>query len=178
MFGKKKNSKLINEIIRLNDAAVYAEEQGDSIMILSYIDKALEMAGRIKKYQLLNWIVECNYTRYHFLYDSDIDKRQCRDTYMYLRNIVKTNISQEQFKIIKEQYSILLIDLMSLLLDGKSNELFEEILEEVCNLSEDNEIETKRIFANYVFRFGCFILCEIRKLCCGNSLWYDDFKSG
>lgn len=144
MFGKKKNSKLINEIIRLNDAAVYAEEQGDSIMILSYIDKALEMAGRIKKYQLLNWIVECNYTRYHFLYDSDIDKRQCRDTYMYLRNIVKTNISQEQFKIIKEQYSILLIDLMSLLLDGKSNELFEEILEEVCNLSEDNEIEIQR----------------------------------
>lgn len=57
MFGKKKNSKLINKVIRLNDEAAYAEKQGDLIKVLSCIDRALEMVGGIKEYQLLNWIV-------------------------------------------------------------------------------------------------------------------------
>lgn len=143
MFGKKKNSKLINKVIRLNDEAAYAEKQGDLIKVLSCIDRALEMAGGIKEYQLLNWIVECNYTRYHFLYDPDVDKQESRDIFIYLRNIVKNNVSEEQFKIIKTQYALLLIDLMSLILEGKSSELFEEILEEAVALSKDNEIETQ-----------------------------------
>ena len=116
MFGKKKNSKLINKVIRLNDEAAYAEKQGDLIKVLSCIDRALEMVGGIKEYQLLNWIVECNYTRYHLLYDSDVDKQESRDIFIYLRNIVKNNVSEEQFKIIKTQYALLLIDLMSLML--------------------------------------------------------------
>ena len=144
MFGKKKNSKLINKVIRLNDEAAYAEKQGDLIKVLSCIDRALEMVGGIKEYQLLNWIVECNYTRYHLLYDSDVDKQESRDIFIYLRNIVKNNVSEEQFKIIKTQYALLLIDLMSLMLEGKSSELFEEILEEAVALSKDNEIETQR----------------------------------
>lgn len=144
MFGKRKNKKLINEIIRLNDEAVNAEKQGDSVRVLSCIDNAWELAGKNKTHQLLNWVVMCNYTRYHLLYDPNVDKRQSRETYIYLRNIVKNNISKEQYNIIKEQYGVLLVDLMSLQLEGKQNGLFEEILEEAFVLSEDNEIETQR----------------------------------
>ena len=69
MFGKKKNIKRINEVIRLNDEAVYAEEQGDVVRALICIDKAWKMAKEIEAYQLLNWVVECNRNHYHLLYD-------------------------------------------------------------------------------------------------------------
>lgn len=144
MFGKKKNIKRINEVIRLNDEAVYAEEQGDVVRALICIDKAWEMAKEIEAYQLLNWVVECNRNHYHLLYDPNVDKRQSMDTYMYLRNIVKNNISQEQFKIIKEQYGGVLVGLMSLMLEGKPGRLFEEISKEAVALSKDAEIETKQ----------------------------------
>ncbi|MBU5477680.1 CHAT domain-containing protein [Eubacterium sp. MSJ-13] len=144
MFGKKKDLKVINEVIRLNDEAVCAEEQGNIPQILTYIDKALVMSDKIKPYYLIKWIVRCNHTRYHLLYDPNVDRKRCKERYIYLRNIVKTDISQQQFKIIKEQYSILLTDLMSLTLDGTSSELFESLLEEVITLSKDNEIGEKR----------------------------------
>ena len=93
MFGKRKNKKLIDEIIRLNDEAVNAEKQGDSVRVLSCIDNAWELAGKNKTHQLLNWVVMCNYNRYHLLYDPNVDKRQSTDTYMYLKNFVKNDIS-------------------------------------------------------------------------------------
>lgn len=164
MFEKKKNLKIIDEVIRLNDEAVSAEEQRNIPQILISIDRALAMTQEIKSYYLLKWIVRCNHTRYHLLYDPNVDRKQCRDTYMFLRSIVKADVSQQQFKIIKEQYSILLTDLMSLILDGTSSELFETLLEEVITLSKDNEIEEERrkyleimssgLAASYYVRMG------------------------
>ena len=164
MFGKNKNAKLKKEVIRLNDQAVFEEEHGNTDKILPYIDKAAAMSEKIKPYQLLNWIVECNHTRYHLLYDPDVDKQYSRDTYIYLRNLAKKNVSEDQFSMIKEQYENLLIELLSLFHDGKPNELFEEILEEVTAFSQDYEAKTPRreylqimssgFAASYYLNFG------------------------
>lgn len=164
MFGKNKSAKLKKEVIRLNDQAVFEEEHGNTDKILPYIDKAAAMSEKIKPYQLLNWIVECNHTRYHLLYDPDVDKQYSRDTYIYLRNLAKKNVSEDQFSMIKEQYENLLIELLSLFHDGKPNELFEEILEEVTAFSQDYEAKTPRreylqimssgFAASYYLNFG------------------------
>lgn len=154
MFRRDKYAGLIKKVTGLNDRAVQAESNGEFLQAVSLIDETAELAGEIKPYRLLNWIVEYNYTRYHHLYDSEFDKQICMDMYFRLKHIVKNNMSASDFESIKDLYGFLLLGLLSLMVDGNQNDDFGQMLEEIFSLSNDGTIEKAKRDQLYISASG------------------------
>ncbi len=163
MFRKNKYKKVLDEVGRLNDKAIAAEKCGSIENIIPLIDKAMELVCQIKPYQLMNWIVEFNHTRYHYLYDMDYDKRQCINIYSRLRDIARDCMSPDWFEQIKDIYVNILINMMEVSIDGKKNVIFEECFKEVLDLLQSNSISKEWEKKSYISATGLAAAYYVRQ---------------
>lgn len=163
MFGKNKYKKMTDEVIRLNDGAIEAEKYRDVENVLLMIDKAMELVCQIKPYQLLNWIVEFNYTRYHHLYEQYPDKQLCLKRYGILRDIARYDMTPEGFGQIKDMYGDILVNMMVLSVDEKKDIIFNECFNEIFELLQNNVFSREREKSLYISASGMTASYYIRQ---------------